>query len=644
MAAENTPPGTGRLITDVTDQLTFDCSSMGGSASDDCMKKSAAGRRTFRPQTEYLVTTMYKNYKLIVAEDAAKLTDKSVRILVCHYSFHKPLTSTDLLSRLVKSLSIPRDTRRKRKVDKYLRTIADQFKAPLPFFKGNMTALVQKVAPVKMTYQVCIERYFDKVMSLDAKAMALLMIKMLVDNTTVTLGQLDNLKGEVSFAISAINASHKGSKDMIGQVSSVLVKFLQEAEKILDNQTTSSSVNSTIKMESTKTAIELREYGQLLKVQKYDVKPLQISMTEKGRVRDIKERFLPVVNETYGRRASSSYINFSPTLLYCDFGKEMDSHMCQTAMGTFTHSGLGYSFNTEGFFKMFRKNKFSESFCHEIVERTDLVMCGATEKEIANVNSGAKSLRLLLHTPRKYRHEWYNQRLAVHSPYSIADTFDIEPRPGMHTTVVITLHETVTDESLLEEDQSVRKCHSQKIDGNPLKLFHNYTKENCLYECHVKRSTEVCGCVPWGFPIIDKGAQLCSRWETDCFNEEMENTDDSSDCSHCLDDCTRVAYQYTIHTKLLKDVCRNNPKMRDAVNRVVNSQDLLNFLPPRDYLQDTGLDYHLLGPCFSYARKNVALVEFKIARASAVRNTRRIRVTFLQQVSSIGKHISYKIG
>ncbi len=135
----------GQVQGDIKDQLTFDCSIFKKLDPDakDYMKKSAKGRQRYCPQIVYLVTTMYKNYKQFVVAEESKVADNDVRSIVCHYSHLEDLTTTDFVSRLVKSLSIPRSRRRRQNADKYLRTVADQFKAPLPYF-------------VKMKYGDCL--------------------------------------------------------------------------------------------------------------------------------------------------------------------------------------------------------------------------------------------------------------------------------------------------------------------------------------------------------------------------------------------------------------------------------------------------------------------------------------------------------
>ncbi len=265
-------------------------------------------------------------------------------------------------------------------------------------------------------------------------------------------------------------------------------------------------------------------------------------------------------------------------------------------------------------------------------------MC-TTEKSAANVmniegNGPDYSRRLLLNAKAKNRNDWHVLKVALHEPNSIAVDY-IEPSPGMLTTVVVTPHVTITDNSLLQEDRSVRRCHSQKEDRNPLKVHAKYTRDNCVFECHLQKSLDTCGCIPWTFPKLNDEVRICSYQEARRFYKAMRLAKKTEECPDCLEECNRVKYEYTVHTSPLKDICKENEAVKDAVNKEIPL--LYNFLPYSYIMQEVGLENHISNQCYFYAKKNVAVVDVQIGPSRVITTTRTVRVTLVDLLANIGK-------
>ena len=67
-----------------------------------------------------------------------------------------------------------------------------------------------------------------------------------------------------------------------------------------------------------------------------------------------------------------------------------------------------------------------------------------------------------------------------------------------------------------------RKCHlKNEVDKNS--IFKIYTKNNCIYECHVKLVKDICKCIPWDF--MHKHIQMpeCDVFGRTCFFKSMKN-------------------------------------------------------------------------------------------------------------------------
>ncbi len=152
-----------------------------------------------------------------------------------------------------------------------------------------------------------------------------------------------------------------------------------------------------------------------------------------------------------------------------------------------------------------------------------------------------------------------------------------------------------------------------------------------MFECHVEKSIESCNCVPWDYPKLEPDVKTCSYNETNhCFSDAMEIFKKNSSCSHCIDECRKVDYEYTIDTKPLGMICVGNKAIAKAADKEAN-RNILNFLP-----LTMEVTKHMFGSCSSYVEKNAAVVDTYIGPAYVVQLSRRYRVTFIQQLGNLG--------
>ena len=72
-----------------------------------------------------------------------------------------------------------------------------------------------------------------------------------------------------------------------------------------------------------------------------------------------------------------------------------------------------------------------------------------------------------------------------------------------------------------------------------------YTKDNCLYDCHVHQAYKKCQCVPWDFVKKIRNFKECDVFGRTCFHNMMENVTHSRDdnCPHCIDECDYIKYR-----------------------------------------------------------------------------------------------------
>ncbi len=647
------------LSSNIMNQLDYGCpyyQEPNGTAAADCRDKTSLAREIARPLTSSLIGTMFKQYLDIVNVSEARSTDSNIRKYVCGLTYTSLEEFRRLLNPLVELLSVPNDASRGQKLKTYQQYLAEDFKTSGTEFDSKMREMLEGSAPVNVTVKDCKTSYYDEKLSQEAKATMLLTYKVITDNTRMSFGNWHSMvqNGDFDTDVKAQDAFWDNFKELEKQVAKSMENLIQEDGIALRDVMTFlglSDENLGHKAGVKKKAHQVdatKSYEEILRVAKYSIRPLHVDMTEQARVEDMQDKSLTAFNASIGRAEPGSFINFNPTLLHCSLGKKK-SQTCQHAVTTFTTTGLGYSFNTEGFFQMYKRSPRMETFCDQMVEQVGQDLCSQDNanvtKKVAMIktNGPGFALRLVLNLPEKKN--LYEKdpplRLAIHSPYSIADMSgnSIEPRAGMHTTVVVTPHLTDTDESLLSGDASVRACHSPEHDINPLKIHQSYTKENCVFECHLQRSIDRCGCVPWNYPKLDPQDETCSAKEALCVYEAMEEAADMDICPHCQDACKKEDYEFATDTKPLKDICDEKASIRSAVWKVVNNfNGNDNFLPYHELGPDVNIKEHLQDVCSPYSRVNVAVVDMYIGPPVAVQIMRTPRVTTLQLIANLGKY------
>ncbi len=267
--------------------------------------------------------------------------------------------------------------------------------------------------------------------------------------------------------------------------------------------------------------------------------------------------------------------NIDPIIIACSYGTptfEVSAN-CPHFTRSFTSTGLGYSFNQVPFQDMYQKTDWSEAFYKELVMKVN-----NTAEESRNIakpalNGPGFSMSMILKTPISgpgiYKYVFFGQRtLSVGSPYSIPNLSGegIVLSPGLHYTVMVTPTVTKINDNLIDFAPSDRGC-IHKTDKHNLTIFANYTYENCLFECHLIRAAEECGCIPINFPRI-ADYPLCSTYVTlgghSCFSRVLHSSQDPKSCSHCMVDCESVSYSYNVLTKPMDIIhmCPFNMKVR----------------------------------------------------------------------------------
>jgi hypothetical protein len=70
----------------------------------------------------------------------------------------------------------------------------------------------------------------------------------------------------------------------------------------------------------------------------------------------------------------------------------------------------------------------------------------------------------------------------------------------------------------------------------------NYTQKSCEFECHLRQSQEVCGCVPWNYPqLAENITEICDGPGAYCFERQMEKGFTQASCG-CIPNCEEVRF------------------------------------------------------------------------------------------------------
>ena len=77
-----------------------------------------------------------------------------------------------------------------------------------------------------------------------------------------------------------------------------------------------------------------------------------------------------------------------------------------------------------------------------------------------------------------------------------------------------------------------------------------YSKGNCLYDCLISKTFDICQCIPWDFIHKIKDVPECDIFGRTCFFNgygnltKVSNTKDI--CPYCDDDCESIWFKKTI--------------------------------------------------------------------------------------------------
>ena len=162
--------------------------------------------------------------------------------------------------------------------------------------------------------------------------------------------------------------------------------------------------------------------------------------------------------------------------------------------------------------------------------------------------------------PRTTHHD-FNVQMQIHEAkgfpqilYGVnldEDLRSISLEPGHEYLIELQPYGQMSSEDFKDMSREKRKCrliHETYEDAT----YPIYTKDGCLYDCHVKKAFNDCLCVPWDFSNNLKNATECDIFGRTCFFNKIANfshTMENKSCSHCEEECDWIQYKRVVKQK-----------------------------------------------------------------------------------------------
>ncbi len=303
----------------------------------------------------------------------------------------------------------------------------------------------------------------------------------------------------------------------------------------------------------------------VMRLAKYVLGP-PTQLMSKSEVKDINEL---TSNLQYSLRdGNANNVHSQSAIIACKFGNGPLTNDCDLFDKMFTTAGIGYTFNSQSFWKMYQKTTGTNAFYKQMFERT---LSNDEEASPRKVITNGPEFSLEFYV----RHDLYIEGagsntgeykepnkclLKLHDPLLVPDmrNSDVELIPGVFYDISVIPSTIETDKKGLNLSPNTRDCLSPS-DGRKMDVFQEYSQAGCLFECRLRKAVKECNCSSWDYPLPE-GASLCHhRVRRECFNREMAEYVDVEECD-CPNDCRLTQYIITPQAIPLtkKEACMNS--------------------------------------------------------------------------------------
>ncbi len=351
--------------------------------------------------------------------------------------------------------------------------------------------------------------------------------------------------------------------------------------------------------------------------------------------------------------------SWDPTILACKYGNGSLRTDCDLFQKTFNNDGIGYTFNAEAFWKMYKRTKGNYWFYKQFVSTNNAYVNGPP-RLIERIGRGF-SLEIYV---RLTNGDWeIEDTLAtLHDPSIVPnirkETFKLVPGTVYDISVVPSAIRT-TDDGLKLQPSS-RDCKA-KYESDDLNIFNIYSQSACIFECQLKMAINKCHCSNWDYPVYNDSISYCNIGGPDqCFLGMMKAPMDLQNCN-CPNDCSINQYSIVSTVTPISDfetICNasdpelilgryqlQTPYQYRFFNRclhwvlIKHLRLRINELEVHQYL-DYDLSY-INKPrkfsCQSYVQSKVTVVRIFVGPRSATQIEWDARVSFSSQLASLGR-------
>jgi len=323
--------------------------------------------------------------------------------------------------------------------------------------------------------------------------------------------------------------------------------------------------------------------------------------------------------------------------LFCDLIsslKEASSETlgCEKFKPVLTSNGLCYSFNSLPFNQIFKDSRYQTNWesAFKPTPQSNLLYPAKW--------GTPKYLYILLQS-----YETYSIRKSNEFSISFSDelnAFDVnknsfELLPGyIHMFRLIPSQIGTTKEFDLMSPTN-RKCFLPS-ENSQSKIFKQYTKARCEYECAIEKATLNCGCRPWSFPdVLNNNTKICELIGNSCFFATFNSPNTYNTCN-CIANCESTTLTTSDSIRSItewQDLCDNNKVIFNYVNFTMSKYKLNFFF--KHLVSGEALPFNEM--CEYLMKHHVTIVKVEIGTTSVVRSLRDSKTTFENQLSILGK-------
>lgn len=230
----------------------------------------------------------------------------------------------------------------------------------------------------------------------------------------------------------------------------------------------------------------------------------------------------------------------------------------------------------------------------------------------------------------------------------------LEAKIGIDTQIRIQPMEIVPTEHLRHVDVKKRKCFFSDEAKGKVNRFKKYSQSACILECTIAAAEKYCQCLPWYYPNDPSNDtfKICDLYGNFCFDNFFTKVNDAELNCQCWPDCHDT--QYTIIEKNYpldpEQLCNDQYSVPFQLAEKTLETDLASLFYKfhKVYRNDFNISFDTDGKkmeiCKELVLNDLAKVSVSFASKKFVRTIKDERVTFSDQLATLGKRYLTQMG